>query len=292
VALASSLSQEGRAITAENISNSLGVSFDDARHLIALVSMGSGESIDYLPVILSDEDDEVQLMEGALLAAPRVRLTRSETIALVAALSELGIEESDPLVQTLTSSYVAPAFSVDDISRSLETPSSASDGKTLRLCSQAISEGRALGFWYTPVTGGSGMNRLVVPQRVRRTDDSWYLDAFDMARGADRVFRLDRMSGAVLYDIPSNLRKQQEKSIDRMVTVRFEAPEYLNLFNWEGLVLLAREGDTTTVRLPLYGGDWLARHLAACGGTVRTGDQALARQIADYAGRTLNELAR
>ena len=39
-----------------------------------------------------------------------------------------------------------------------------------------------------------------------------------------------------------------------------------------------------------YGGDWLARHLAACGGTVRTGDQALARHIADYTRRALAQL--
>jgi proteasome accessory factor C len=254
--------------------------------------MGSGESIDYLPVILSDEDDEVQLMEGALLQAPQVRLTRSETFALVAALSELGVEESDPLVKTLTNSYVAPAFSVDDVTRSLETPSSASDGKTLRLCSQAISEGRTLGFWYLPVTGDAGMNRLVVPQRVRRTDDSWYLDAYDLRRGAERVFRLDRMGEPTLYDNAPDLRKQQADSIKRMVTVCFADPAYLDLFNWEGLEVLERVGDSTTVRMPLYGGDWLARHLAACGGTVWVGDEDLAKQVTDYAQRTLEALER
>ena len=290
VALASSLSREGEVITAQNIADSLGVSFDDARHLIALVSMGSGESIDYLPVILSDDDDEVQLMEGALLAAPQVRLTRSETIALVAALRELGINEDDPLMQTLTNSYAAPAFSVDDIARSLETPSSTGVGEALRLCSKAISEGCCLRFWYLPVASDRGMFRHVVPQRVRRTDDSWYLDAYDTMREAERVFRLDRMSDISLSDVAPHLQKQQQTRIERMVTVRFDDPAYLDLFSWDGLEVLAREGSATTVSLPHYGGDWLARHLAACGGTVRTGDQALARQIADYTRRALQQL--
>ena len=283
VALATSLTREGEVITADNIATTLGVSYDDARHLIALVSMGSGESIDYLPVILGDEDEEVSLREGARRSARRVRLTKAETVALSAALTELGVSAEDPLFKTLQSSYASPSFSLDDIARSLEAPSSASDGSILRLCSQAISDGLGLTFSYRPVTGGAISKRTVVPHQIRRGDDSWYLDAFDLTRNADRIFRIDRMHdvSTVARDTAQVPAKKQEAGLP--VPVRFASRRFLDLFLWDGMKVLAQDGESVTILVPYYGGNWLVRHLAACGDEVRIGDEALAEQVQRYA---------
>ena len=283
VALATSLTREGEVITADNIATTLGVSYDDARHLIALVSMGSGESIDYLPVILGDEDEEVALMEGARLSARRVRLTRAETVALSAALTELGVSVEDPLFKTLQSSYASPSFSLDDIARSLEAPSSASDGSVLRQCSQAISDGLGLSFTYQPVTGDAPSTRTVVPQRVRRSDDCWYLDAFDLTRNADRIFRIDRMHD--VSTIPATIPQipAREESDEQLIPVCFANRRYLDLFLWDGMQILSQDEQSVTVLLPYYGGCWLVHHLAACGDEVRIGDATLADQVRRYA---------
>ena len=283
IALASSLTREGEVITAQDIANTLGVSFDEARHLIALVSMGSGESIDYLPVILGDEDEEVSLMEGAALSARRVRLTRAETIALVAALAELGIDDKDPLVQTLTGSYGAPSFSAEDIAQSLEAPSSTTDVTTLRQCSHAISNGRGITFVYRPVTGGAPSRRRVVPQLVRRTDDIWYLDAFDLVRQGTRVFRIDRMSDVSEIPAPAVKGLVADKTPSKTVVARFSDRRYLDLFYWEGLQVIDDRGPGIVVSMPYYGGTWLARHLAACGANVQVSDSELAQITSDYA---------
>lgn len=279
VALASSLTREGDVITAEHIAQTLGVDFDYARHLIMLVSMGSGESIDYLPVILSDDDDEVALMEGAEVSARRVRLTRSETIALSAALSELGVPESDPLAQTLVRSYASPSFSADDIARTLEEPSSAEDNSTLVACSKAIVDGKGLTFSYHPVSGGTASRRHVVPQLVRRSDDSWYLDAYDLMRSDNRVFRIDRMQDVTVIDAPAIPAPEQPEVERKLVTVRFDDRSYLDLFHWEGLEILSSSDTGVVTRMPQFAGTWLARHLAACAGTVRIGDRELAAQV-------------
>lgn len=288
VALATSLTREGEVITAQNIATTLGISFDEARHLIALVSLGSGESIDYLPVILSDDDDEVSLMEGAALGGRRVRLTLSETIALTAALTELGVNQDDPLVRILTASYAAPSFSREDVERTLETPSSASDSATLRQCSQAISAGRGLSFLYRPVSGGEPTQRSVIPQLVRRSDDSWYLDGYDLVRQDQRVFRIDRMSELEEIDAPMPVPSFQREQAEQMVTVHFADQRYLDLFHWDGMQLLAQDDAGTTVQLPQYGGTWLVRHLAACAGTVRIDDEQLATQVRSFAQELLN----
>jgi len=288
VALATSLTREGEVITTDNIATTLGVSYDDARHLIALVSMGSGESIDYLPVILGDEDEDVALMEGAQMSARRVRLTRSETIALTAALSELGVDEDDPLFATLKSCYASPSFSLEQIARSLEEPSSTSDGAALRICSQAITENEGLTFSYHPVTGGDPSNRTVVPQRMRRSDDCWYLDAFDLARNADRTFRLDRMSDLHAIDIDLPKAPANGKENEQPIVVRFLDSRYLDLFLWDGLQLLSQDDDGVTVMIPYYGGTWLIRHLAACGNGIRLGDAQMAQWVQQYAQQQLD----
>ena len=283
VALASSLTHEGEVITAHDIASTLGVTYEQARHLIALVSMGSGESVDYLPVILSDDDDEVALMEGAQLSVPRVRLTRSETIALSAALTELGVAPDDPLSQKLAATFGAPAFSATDVARSLETPTSTTDGATLRICSQAISAGKGLVFAYVPVSGGERATRTVVPRLVRRSDDSWYLDAFDVNRQADRVFRIDRMDEVNVVERMQELPPFPQKDAEQIVTVRFRDRRYLDLFHWEGLEVLDEQEEGVVARVPYYGGSWLVRHLAACAGTVQVSDVGLAAQVRAYA---------
>lgn len=284
IALATSLTSEGEVITAQDIAASLGIGYDEARHLIALVSLGSGESIDYLPLILSDDDDEVSLMEGAALSARRVRLTRAESIALSAALKELGITDDDPLAKTLSDAYAAPSFTADDVLHTLETPSSSDEGKVLRLCSAAIAAEAGLAFSYQPVTGDAPSRRRVVPQMVRRGDDNWYLEAFDLVRNDRRVFRIDRMSDVEQLEVnvpallPSTSQTQQ-----KLVVLRFNDLRYLDLFHWEGMQVVSRDESSAMVSLPLYGGSWLARHIAACAGTVQTSDATLAAQAQAYA---------
>lgn len=285
MALATSLTREGEVITADDVAAALGIDYETARHLIMLVSMSSGESIDYLPVILSDESDEVSLMEGARMSARRVRLTRSETIALQAALTQLGVAQDDPLAKTLMRSYASPLISVDEIRRTIEAPSSSVDHILLRQCSRAISEGQGISFSYHPITGGRPSRRRVIPRMLRRSDDNWYLYADDLVRCAERTFRFDRISALETF-VPSSreiARGQKRSSEATMITVQFLEPHYLDLFYWEDMQLLARSADGALARMPYYGGMWLVRHLAACAGTVRIDNQALAQRVQEMA---------
>ena len=283
IALASSLTQEGEVITAAQVAQALSVSHEQARHLIMLVTMGSGESYDYLPLVIDDDYQEVFLMEGARLNVPRLRLTRSETLALSVALAELGVSPDDPLARTLANTYAAPAFSQDDVASSLGLTGLTCDVADLRRCSQAIADGRGLSFTYRPVVGTQSSRRSVVPLLVRRNEDNWYLDAFDLTRQDTRVFRIDRMSDIEETARPDTLRDMPAKHDDRMVIVRFDDPLYLDVFHWDGLEVIDQRRGTTVARLPFYGGSWLARHLVACGDSVTVNDKELAAQMGEIA---------
>ena len=280
MALASSLTKEGDVITADQVAQTLGIDYERARHLIMLITLSGGESYDYLPVVPDEEYREVFLMEGAQLSAPRVRLTRAETIALLAALTELGVSDDDPLYTSLTSTFAAPAFSVDDISRSLELPSSIENTETLQRCSQAITDQRCISFTYRPVTGGAPSRRTVAPLFVRRSDDNWYLDAFDLSKQDHRVFRMDGMSDISLSDQQPEEVGHPHRNAQQMVVIRFNDPFYLDLFYWDEIDVLQRDQQSLIARLPSYGGDWLAEHLAACGGSAQVNDAAIAERAA------------
>lgn len=284
IALASSLTEEGRAVTAHDIAASLGISYDEARHLIALLSLGSEESIDYLPVILSDNDDEVALMEGAALSARRLRLTLTETLALLAALRRLGLNQDDELVKPLTESYVHASLDEEEIHSLLYEDLSDADTSTLRQCSQAITEGSWLTFSYQPVSGGTPSRRRVIPRLIRQDNGFWYLEAYDLVRREPRVFRLDGMSLLEQLEprgpVPALPQSSEPQA---QVLVRFCDQRYLDLFHWEGLQVVDQDERGTVAQLPFFGGSWLARHLAACGTSVFVSDQAIAEQMRSYA---------
>lgn len=279
IALASNLTLEGEPISADDIAGVLGISYDEARHLIALVSMGSGESIDYLPVILGEQDREVALMEGARMAARPVRLTPSETVALLVALREMGVGLDDPLYQLVVSSHASPAVTEHEIASRRAGEADPAVATTLRQCSQAMADGDQLGFSYRPVQGGGPHDRRVVPRMLRHSDGSWYLDAYDLVRQAPRVFRVDRMSELAAVPGPAAPDLPPTKGKDKELVVLFTDRRYLDLFHWEGLRLLSEDERGTAVALPWYGGSWLPRHLAACAGTVAVSDEELARQL-------------
>jgi len=51
--------------------------------------------------------------------------------------------------------------------------------------------------------GYQGVNRELEPSRLTFARGRWYVSGFDRSRGADRVFRLDRIEGAVAFGAPN-----------------------------------------------------------------------------------------
>ena len=291
VALASNLTTSGRVLTSESISSALGIDDARARHLITLLSMTSGESIDYLPVIVGDDDDTIELMEGANLAARRVRLTPVESHALLAALSELGISEDDSLRRSLVDSYASRIIDQDEILRTLEAPRIGPEAEVLALCSRAIAAHHSLRFSYVPVSGGPESQRHVLPLLTRRGDEAWYLEAFDLVREGRRVFRVDHMSqvddgGTVdpnIQDMPSMPQREQDTRIEE---VTFSDRRFLDLFDWDAIEVIQEDADGIHCLVPRYHGPWLTRHIAACGGKALCGEE-MTHEVHDLTGKLI-----
>ena len=80
----------------------------------------------------------------------------------------------------------------------------------------------------------------------------------------------------------------------RLVRLEFSDERYLSLLPWHDLRPAGRDERTGAALFdtPHFGGTWLARMVAACGGSCTTTDPELARQVRDYARSELEDLPR
>lgn len=289
VDLVASLSESGDALTVGAVASRLAVSPARAEKLIELVCTAATSDEIPLPLVSEDGGREVTLhlvAEG--LRGRRLRLTRSETIALVAALNRLGVEENDPLFRRLSDSLAQEGLDPELVERRLGSLLDQDVSQALSACSLARVRREELGFGYRRVGEEVEEERRVVPRALRHEEGSWYLDALDLDRQGERTFRVDRMAHARCLG-PAQGGNSEEKRQRRLVNVTFSDARYLQLLPWHDLE--AREPDEdghVRATLPYYGGGWLPRMLAACAGTATADDAEVNETVRAYASTQLS----
>lgn len=292
VALVASLSEAGDALTLDAVSSRLGVSPERAATLIELVLTAAGAEGSRLPLV--EDPDGVTLAFSQGMRGRRLRLTRAETIALAAALESLGVPDDDPLRRRLEDCTSEEPVSENLVERLLGS-ADAPRASAIEACANALARRCDLAFSYRkPSLGGESEERLVSPRRLHLEDGTWYLDALDLRRQGKRTFRLDRMD----HPEPRPRATADEGSAgpreQRLVRLAFSDERYLSLLPWHDLRPAGRDERTGAALFdtPHFGGTWLARMVAACGGSCTTTDPELARQVRDCARSELEDLPR
>ena len=284
VALVSSLSHEGAALTPEVVSARLGVTVERARFLINLVLTACTDTSYQLPLSLSDADGVVLSRSHGVAGRP-IRLTRGETDALVSVLDELGFPADDPLRLEVLAAFAPVGITEEQARTHVDDALSQDDNEVLEACSRTITSGGTLSFMYAGLQRKGRERRIVSPQALRRSGDLWYLDGHDHARSAQRTFRIDRMSDVRVVPTPDAQDHADAgvQKTERQVKVAFLDRAPLDLFEWPRLEVLGEQDGALVASLPFYGGVWLPRHLAACSDVVITSDgdlAALVRKVA------------
>lgn len=284
VTLVSSLSEAGDALDAGAVAARLGVSRERAEKLLSLVLTARTTAGSGLP--LTEDDGMLALVSGDGTRGRALRLTRSETLALAAALGRLGVGEDDPLRARLESALAADP--VDEGLARRVTGARADEGEagSLAVCAQALAGHRDLAFSYRRLGETEAAERSVRPTALRCEDGAWLLDAFDLGHSGERTFRVDRM-GDVRETEPGErpvAAPGGDHASARTVCLTFSDPSYLELLPWHELDVEPARGDgTVRARTPWYGGPWLVRMVAACGGTCATDDPELAARVRELA---------
>lgn len=287
VALVASLSEAGDALSAEAIAERLGTDAAHAEKLVELVLSSTLVGGAGLP--LADEAGAVTLVESGGVRGRRVRLTRDETLALAAALERLGVAADDPLRAQLEDSVASDPVD-EGLVRRLMAGEAGGDAvsETLAACAQARAGRRVLRFSYRKAPDAAAEARRVAATGLRTEGGAWYLDGLDLDRSAERTFRVDRMEGATLGERAPQAAPREERAA-RMVELTFSDPSYLTLLPWHDLQVTSAPGELPVrARTPYYGGEWLARMIAACGGTARCNDPEVTAQVEKYVRQQLS----
>lgn len=286
VTLVSSLSEAGDSLDPAAVAERLGVSLDQAEKLVSLVLSSTLLGDVGLPLI--EEGGAVTLMDERGVRGRRLRLSRDETLALVAALERMGVPEDDPLRRQLEE-----AESCEKIDERLVRQLMAGEegdgelARTLDSIGRALARGLGLSFAYQK-PGSAPERRRVVCLGLRHDDDAWFLDAYDLDRCGERTFRADRISDAACGERES-VPPERGRDEGRVVTITFADPSYLELLPWHDLRVTRREDGVVEAETPYFGGEWLARMVAACSGTAVVRDDELAALVRSYARRTLED---
>ena len=287
LALVGSLTSEGDILTIEGVASRFGITRERAELLLDLVLTACNGSSYQLPLGLADDDALVLCRSHGVTGKP-IRLTRTETAAVVAALDKLEFPADDPLRLDLLASFATPDLTEHVARQKVATLITSERSEALEACSRALVSGACLSFAYQGADQSAPARRTALPTEVRHENNAWYLDTIDLDRKAGRTFRVDRMSDIRVMANPSeSLDDVSSERENRMVTVAFPDAGILEALEWHGIQVIGTSGSHTVATIPFYGGTWLPRHLAACGG-VATNDAELTEAVRATAQSLLN----
>ncbi len=273
--LTSSLSEPGDYVSEEAIRKRFGCSAEQAAKLYSMLvnvtSSGDG--------IVAYEDADGLAIDRGGAGGRALRLDATETFALVCALQRLGIPEGHPTREKLQGAVAAGGVDKGFLSRVLAQAPDEGTATALGTCSEAIAARADIACDYRKPGATAGEARVVRPVSLTQTDGTWYLNCVDVERGGKRTFRLDRMSETRCVPRAAGAADEGREG-GRMVELTFTDQRFLDLFVWPGLEL--EGGGELRGTIPYFGGMWLPRQIAGCGGAVTTDDPELCSLIHSY----------
>jgi predicted DNA-binding transcriptional regulator YafY len=282
-ALIGSLDEEGATISANVVAQRLGCTIAHAKHLLSLlIDASDEESLNRLPLATDDDMSEAVLLFNTIAGRP-IRLTLTESVALIAALLLAGVEPQDPLFQKLSQSLSAAIGDAPTVASLVVARQEPSSPEALPTCADAITNRRIIWFGYTSTTGQHS-RRLVKPSSISHRDGQWYLEGYDLSRSAMRNFRIDRMTDVTIAKDHANVPEiAPDGTPQRTINFVLLDQALADALPWNQTSFTPLASGATLVRCPYFGGTWLPRRLAACGGAIAIDDADMCKLVRQYA---------
>lgn len=144
----------------KDVAEEFGLELDDAAELVNQLLLLAADETNSLPIALSDDENTIQVSPAnpaATSGTKALRLTISETTALVAALQFLDVSRDHPLYQAVDKSFVHQEVAPEDVERTITSRKTSATPDALLSCIEVMlanNAGRgceqALTFTYTP----------------------------------------------------------------------------------------------------------------------------------------------
>ena len=279
-----SLSEPGDFASQEAIQKRLGCDQGHAEKLIAMLECVSGDPSGI--TAYEDEDGLAIGMDGAHGRA--LRLTKSETRALLDALRKVGTAQSDELRAELEGCLADGALDQPFVERVPSAAGGENDAEAYAICSKAMATLQDVEFVYRRPNREPELRR-VRPWKPPLSGEASYVHGWDLDKHVERTFRIDRMSNVKL--VPRTDEEVYDVAPDsdtRIIELAFREKRFLKLFDWPELVIHSTNDEGEAVgTLPYYGDMWLPRQIAGCGGAVVAHDEQVAALVREYAAEML-----
>lgn len=309
ISLLGSLSHEGDTIDVHVISQRMGIPPKEAEKLLTILQTVGVDNNTPLTVY-SDADGKLTVAFERGIHGTPLRLNKTETVALNAALNYLHVPADDSLRTKINHSYGARSVNLQDVMRAIYPSDSPVIRSSLSVISKAIATNKVIHLSYKGTKDKTPRMRTILPMYLQRNDISWFLKGMDLDIGSTRTFRLDRITDCniaeysdiagitkdvSIHEVDGIHHKKESmlatnSSSERLVELTFFDEEPLRRFNWPGITFIRKQDGCITATIPYYGDSspWLPRQLAACAGKVKCEDTKIVSLVREYAARLLD----
>jgi proteasome accessory factor B/proteasome accessory factor C len=214
--------QTRQTVSAEKAARAFGVDEDELRADVSLAWCVELKSPDpYCPIDLSYEGGEITAIETEAIGRP-LRLTGDEASALLTALHVLeglatGEDEALILARTTAKLEAAIDGSAAAVSQRLAVDVRKLEGDVRTYAADirtALAQGRRVHLSYYVPGRDERTERDVDPVRLRLQDAHTYLKGWCYRAGDVRWFRLDRIVGLSVLDVPASVPAETEPADD------------------------------------------------------------------------------
>ncbi len=285
--VANSLEKENDYVAAKVVEKKLGYSEKESKELLGHIQNSSTEHQFFGVYPTTDEGNDLVLSSSSGVRGHALRLSKGESIALLAAFNKIGISENNPLRSHISPFISAEGVDADAIKRTLGSKKTSAAAQAVTLCTEAIGNHQGLKFVYTKPDGTS-KKRCVDPKALYSDNEFWYIKGIDHDDPRKlKNFKIDRMSELEVVDSLGDVSKLSADE-EQIVELTFRNKIYIDYLYWPKLKTLEETDDKIVATIPYYGGTWLPRQVAACGGTVTTNNAQVNQLAREYAEAQLN----
>ena len=277
----------GKRVACSRAEEALGV---DLSELVALVdeiaALSVRESGAHAAVAV---EDGFVVYRGMFDLLPAMRLSAGESLALAAALDDLGLGEA--LAEKISGALFGQGAEAAAEKRAAAVAGTGGASFTARLI-EASDVGVRCCIRYQGQRDAAPRKRLIDPHEVVETDDAAYLVAWDCEKDAQRLFRIDRIAALEETDASVERHPYAPHSIDESLAgaetvaeVRFRSSRAFAEANWPGVLRTAPANAGGVIAfVPCANETWLFDQLlAAPADRVLQAPRALQQRFTAYA---------
>lgn len=258
--------QPGITYSIDSVSSALDITPKQAEHLLQLLIETSSDWRLCVPLDISP-DAQTLTLRGNMSYGKPIKLRPAAWRALKDALTRAGLTENDPLSYKVQTAFGPLQTRTDPTPAANST---ATQDSVLDFCLAALLDKLPLTFTYQGTNDTEPHTRHVRPIKLTPNTSmgTWYLEAYDLERAAERTFNLMRIHNPKI-DAASDTSDATSTADTptankgRLVEIIIDSAEVANSVQWNEELRETWADGRVRLAVRYYRGMWLPARLAA-----------------------------